>query len=159
MPRPFTVLAPMGGTVIALSQVPDPVFAQAMVGAGAAIRPDPGPQEARAPVDGVLTTLHPHAYVVQAEGCGVLVHLGIDTVGLHGDGFELVRAVGDHVRAGDAVLRWDPAAVAARGLATVCPVIVVEADAAGLRLLAEPGGVIPAGAALLSVAASAGDGG
>ena len=75
------VVAPVAGLVRPLADVPDPVFAAEMVGAGVAIEPSGGMAEAVSPVAGTLIKLHPHAYVVVTpEGTGVLVHLGIDTV-------------------------------------------------------------------------------
>jgi tRNA A-37 threonylcarbamoyl transferase component Bud32/membrane-associated phospholipid phosphatase len=93
---PLSVLAPVPGRALPLAEVPDPVFAGEMVGPGTAIDPPRGPVEALAPVDGRILKLHPHAYVVVAEaGRAVLVHLGIDTVQLHGEGFSLLAAEGD----------------------------------------------------------------
>ena len=87
------VLAPLPGRVLPLSEVPDPVFAGAMVGPGAAVDPPRGPVQAVAPVDGRIAKLHPHAFVVvTSSGRGVLVHLGIDTVQLQGEGFRLLAA-------------------------------------------------------------------
>ena len=75
------VTSPFTGRAIALSAVPDPVFSGAMVGPGTAIDPVREPAVAISPVDGIIVSLHPHAFVVvDAEGHGVLTHLGIDTV-------------------------------------------------------------------------------
>ena len=79
------VLAPVQGHALPLSEVPDPVFSQGMVGYGAAIDPPRQVVDAIAPVSGKIIKLLPHAYVIMtAEGVGVLVHLGLDTVGLNG---------------------------------------------------------------------------
>ena len=87
------VLAPVAGLVRPLADVPDPVFAAEMVGAGVAIEPAGGASDAVSPVAGTVLKLHPHAFVVLTpEGTGVLVHLGIDTVRLDGAGFELLVA-------------------------------------------------------------------
>jgi PTS system N-acetylglucosamine-specific IIA component len=121
------VSSPMAGRVIALDAVPDPVFAGAMVGPGAAVDPPRVAAVAVAPVDGVLVSLHPHAFVVvDQEGHGVLVHLGIDTVQLNGRGFALLAAKGDTVVRGQELVRWDPGAVEASGKSPVCPVIALE---------------------------------
>jgi len=73
--------APVAGRLVGLAGVPDPVFAEAMVGPGTAIDPPREPGEASAPIAGMLVKLHPHAFVVVGDGGqGVLVHLGIDTV-------------------------------------------------------------------------------
>jgi PTS system N-acetylglucosamine-specific IIA component len=125
---PLLVGSPVTGLVVRLSEVPDPVFAEAMVGPGLAVVPSDSPADAVAPVDGTIATLHPHAFVVATEsGRAVLVHLGIDTVKLKGDGFLLHVAKGDVVRAGQPVVGWHPAAIAAAGYATVCPVIALDA--------------------------------
>lgn len=72
--------------------------------------------------------LHPHAYViVDDDGKGVLVHLGIDTVQLKGEGFELLAAEGDRVSAGQPVVAWDPAVIEAGGRSPVCPVVALDA--------------------------------
>jgi glucose-specific phosphotransferase system IIA component len=142
--QPLVVHAPVAGRVVPLSDVPDLVFAEEMVGPGVAVEPDPGPGTAVAPVDGRVVVLHAHAFVVQsAGGRGVLVHLGIDTVQLEGEGFELLAAVGDEVTAGTPVVRWDPSAVAAAGRAAVCPVVALDALPTAVERLAgeraEPG--------------------
>jgi PTS system N-acetylglucosamine-specific IIA component len=128
MAQALLVTAPVPGRALPLSEVPDPVFAGAMVGPGTAIDPPRGPVDALAPVAGRILKLHPHAYVVvAAEGRAVLVHLGIDTVQLHGEGFSLLAAEGDEVDAGAPVVRWDAAAVEAAGRSPVCPVVALEA--------------------------------
>ncbi|MBB1256838.1 PTS sugar transporter subunit IIA [Streptomyces alkaliterrae] len=128
-----TVTSPLAGRVIGLAAVPDPVFSGSMVGPGTAVDPLPEPTVAVAPVDGIIVSLHPHAFVVvDPLGHGVLTHLGIDTVQLNGDGFELVAAKGDTVRRGDPVVRWDPAAVVRAGKSAVCPVVALEATADAL---------------------------
>lgn len=91
------VTSPLAGRAIGLAAVPDPVFSGAMVGPGTAIDPVREPSEAVSPVDGIVVSLHPHAFVVvDAEGHGVLTHLGIDTVQLNGEGFEAPRQQGGH---------------------------------------------------------------
>ncbi|GAA1757428.1 PTS glucose transporter subunit IIA [Streptomonospora arabica] len=143
------VLSPVPGTAVAMSEVPDPVFAQGMVGPGAAVRPAPHPQEAVAPVSGRVAKLHPHAFMVVADaGRGVLVHLGIDTVKLDGAGFDKLVDEGAHVEAGTPVIRWDPAGIEAQGLSAVVPVVALDADAAAVGAPAE--GEVAAGGALFT---------
>lgn len=138
---PLQVLAPVPGRVIPLADVPDPVFAGGMVGPGSAISPDvavgPASIDAVAPIDGVVAALHPHAFVVAGPGGGargVLVHLGIDTVQLKGLGFTLLLAQGDEVVAGQPVVTWSPAEIAAGGRSAVVPVIALAADPEHLEL-------------------------
>ncbi|GAA2991252.1 MULTISPECIES: PTS sugar transporter subunit IIA [Streptomyces] len=137
-----TVTSPLAGRAIGLTEVPDPVFAGAMVGPGTAIDPVREPSEALSPVDGIIVSLHPHAFVVvDDQGHGVLTHLGIDTVQLNGEGFELLVNKGDTVTRGQAVVRWDPAAVEAAGKSPVCPVVALEATADSLSEVRESGEV------------------
>ena len=126
-----TVVSPVAGRVAALAEVPDAVFAGQLVGAGVAVEPSAPPGggvvSVVSPVAGEIVKLHPHAFVVVDEsGTGLLVHVGIDTVKLGGEGFELVVAEGATVAAGDVVVRFDPAVVAAAGYPAVCPVIVLD---------------------------------
>lgn len=137
-----SVTSPLAGRAIGLTEVPDPVFAGAMVGPGMAIDPVREPSEAVSPVDGVIVSLHPHAFVVvDSEGHGVLTHLGIDTVQLNGEGFELLVNKGDTVTRGQGVVRWNPAAVEAAGKSPVCPIVALEATAEALSDLREDGDV------------------
>lgn len=143
-----TVSSPVTGRAVPLTSVPDPVFAGAMVGPGMAVDPVREAGAAVSPVDGVIVSLHPHAFVVvDDEGHGVLTHLGIDTVQLNGAGFELLVAKGDRVRRGEAVVRWNPADVVAAGKSPVCPVVALEATGDVLSELVEDGEVV-AGAQL-----------
>ncbi|MER5618060.1 MULTISPECIES: PTS glucose transporter subunit IIA [unclassified Streptomyces] len=137
-----TVTSPLAGRAIGLAAVPDPVFSGAMVGPGTAIDPLREPSEAVSPVDGIIVSLHPHAFVVVDEnGRGVLTHLGIDTVQLNGEGFELLVNKGDRVTRGQGIVRWDPAAVETAGKSPVCPVVALEATAESLSDVREDGDV------------------
>lgn len=138
--------SPVPGRVLPLAEVPDPVFAGALVGPGLAVDPEPARHDAVAPIAGTLAKLHPHAFVVTGDGgLSVLVHLGIDTVQLHGAGFTLRAAEGERVLAGQPVVSWDPAAVAAGGRSTVCPVVALDVPADRLQNLAGAGPVAAGG--------------
>lgn len=142
MTQPLQVLAPVPGRALAMVDVPDPVFSGAMVGPGTAIDPLRQPVDAVAPVSGTIVKLHPHAFVVTtADGAGVLVHLGIDTVQLKGEGFELLAAEGDTIEAGAPIVRWDPATVEAGGRSPISPVVALDAPADALTDLRESGDV------------------
>ncbi|TVL89368.1 PTS glucose transporter subunit IIA [Streptomyces sp. SAJ15] len=137
-----TVTSPLTGRAVGLAAVPDPVFSGAMVGPGTAVDPLREPSEAVAPLDGVIVSVHPHAFVVlDSAGHGVLTHLGIDTVQLKGEGFEVLVEKGDTVERGQPVIRWNPAAVEAAGKSPISPVIALEATAEALRDMAEDGDV------------------
>ena len=123
------VLSPVAGHSLAVSDIPDPVFARGLVGPGIAIRPRDGRQVAVAPVSGVLAKLHPHAYLVVSDvGNGVLVHLGIDTVHMGGEGFKVLAREGERVEAGDDIVEWAPEDVEKAGRSTVCAVVVLDCD-------------------------------
>jgi sugar PTS system EIIA component len=144
------LLAPLPGRVLPITEVPDPVFAGSLVGAGVGIEPaaDAGVLDAVAPVAGRLLKVHPHAFIVlTGSGRGVLVHLGIDTVKMAGAPFTLHAAEGDEVAAGQRVVSVDVAAVRAAGYSAVTPVVVM--DAAADTMPPVPAGTqVAAGAAL-----------
>jgi PTS system glucose-specific IIA component len=137
------VLSPVGGRAFPLREVPDPVFAAGLVGPGVAIDPTRGSRLiAVSPVAGKIVKLHPHAFVVQtAGGAAVLVHLGIDTIQLAGEGFELLVSESAEVTAGVGVVEWDPALVEAGGRSAICPVVALDAEASALSEVRESGDV------------------
>lgn len=150
----LSLMAPVSGRVIPLADVPDPVFAAAMVGPGAAIAPDLGVAaviDALSPVSGLVAAVHPHAFVIAGPGGGnqgVLVHLGIDTVQLKGAGFELLADQGDEVAVGQPLVRWSPDDVVARGMSAIVAVIALAADPSQLEVRED--GTVAAGELLLT---------
>ena len=122
-----TIVSPVPGRTVALKDVPDITFAQGLVGYGLAIDPPRGIVEAVAPVSGAVMKLWPHAYVILTDdSVGVLVHLGIDTVQLDGQGFTPHVAEGDRVEVGQPVITYDVPAVEATGRNPIIPVVVME---------------------------------
>ena len=122
-----SVLAPVAGRAVLLADVPDPVFSAGMVGYGAAIDPVRGMIDAVAPVSGKLLKLMPHAYIVLTpDGVGVLVHLGLDTVALKGEGFTTHVSQGDDVTAGQVIITYDVPSIEAKGLNPIVPVVVMD---------------------------------
>ena len=124
------ILSPCPGRVIAMADVPDPVFAEEMVGPGVAIEPDPGPTTVVAPIAGTVLKVLPHAFVVLGDGVGVLVHLGINTVRLEGEGFEVLATQGSQVSAGDPMITWDPSTLpttaGGQDVSPVVPVVLMD---------------------------------
>lgn len=121
------VHAPVAGRAIPLAEVPDPVFSTGMVGYGAAVDPPREVIDAVAPVTGKLLRLMPHAFVIMTtDNVGVLVHLGIDTVALDGEGFTTRVSQGDDVTAGQPIITYDVPAIVAKGLNPVVPVVVMD---------------------------------
>ncbi len=146
------ILSPMPGRVANLSEVPDPMFAEAMLGPGVAIDPPRGPVTAVAPIAGTIASLFPHAMGIESGNYSILVHLGLETVKLNGQGFKLLKAKGDTVEAGEAVIEWNPAEIEAGGLPVITPLIAIQAEAEAIRLLVPEGSVVEAGTPVFEVA-------
>lgn len=148
------VLAPVAGRAAPLQDVADPVFAQGMVGYGAAVDPPHGVIEAVAPVSGKLLKLLPHAYIVMTpDNVGVLVHLGLDTVALKGEGFTPHVSQGDDVTAGQVVITYDVPSIVARGLNPIVPDVVMDEREAGNVVPSDAvfeGGALESGASLFT---------
>ncbi len=131
------VLSPCPGRAFPITEVSDPVFAGEMVGPGIAIEPADGPTTVVAPVAGTILKLHPHAFaMVTADGLGILVHLGINTVRLDGAGFELVATEGSTVAAGDPMVTWDPAMITGDDISTTVMVVALDRPAGSVADLA-----------------------
>ena len=127
---------PVAGAVVPLTEVPDPTFAQQLMGPGLAIEPEDGP--AVAPAAGTATHVFDtgHAVALTLEdGTELLIHVGLDTVQMKGEGFDRLVATGDHVVAGDPLLRVDLAKVRAAGHPTITPIIVLNDTDARLELV------------------------
>jgi N-acetylglucosamine PTS system EIICBA or EIICB component len=149
-----TILAPVRGRAVPMAQVPDPTFAQGLVGHGAAIDPPHEVVDAVAPISGTVLQMLPHAYIiVSSDNVGVLVHLGLDTVQLKGEGFTALVAKGDHVDAGQPVITYDVPAVVAAGRNPIIPVVVVDKKPEDITLddVIASGGQVAAQQELFSV--------
>ena len=147
------VQAPLAGRVVSLADVPDPVFSGQIVGSGVAIEPEDGATEVLvvSPVAGRVAKVHPHALAIADEsGAGVLVHLGIDTVKMNGEGFTLHVADGDELELGARVITWDPTAVRAAGYSAVCPVVILGSPADSVAVAAAIGSTVAPGDELFS---------
>lgn len=126
---PVTLITPFAGEVIELGGVDDPAFAQGMLGDGFAVVP-PGDADTlivRAPISGRVATVLPtaHAFgLVGDDGLEVLVHVGLDTVDLRGQGFRVLVDKGDSVTAGQPVIEVDLAVLREQGRTAVTPVVL-----------------------------------
>lgn len=121
------IFAPAAGTVMALADVPDPVFASGAVGEGFAVEPSEG--NFVSPVDGelVLVAKTLHAFAVRTDaGAEILVHIGMDTVKLKGEGFTAHRAKGERVKQGDVVISCNLAELTPLVPSMVTPVLVTN---------------------------------
>ena len=124
------LLAPVSGTAVPLSEVPDEVFAEGMAGDGGAIVPSRA-GEALAPASGTLVKLFEggHAFGIETdEGVELIVHVGLDTIELRGAGFEKLATEGDRVEAGQPIVRFDLEEIRAGGYDPVTPVVVTNPD-------------------------------
>ena len=123
--RSIVVTAPFSGTLVPLSEVPDETFASGVLGEGIAIEPSDG--LFCSPVDGTVETLAEtkHAIGFAADnGLEILVHVGLETVSLNGEGFEILVKEGDRVKAGQPVAKADLALIRERGLKTITSMVL-----------------------------------
>ena len=148
---PTTLVAPLSGWCAALDESPDPVFRERMLGDGVSIDPTSG--EVFSPCDARVhsVTASAHALTLSTEeGAEVLIHIGIDTVRLNGDGFEARVKAGDVVKTGDLLLRFDLERLARAAPSLRSPVLLLKRPGLRCRRLA-PEGPITAGDALLRI--------
>lgn len=125
--NPYEVQAPMSGKVIPLSEVNDSVFSSEMMGKGVAILPDKG--VVQAPFSGKVVTVTPtkHAIgLVSDDGIELLIHVGIDTVSLNGQFFDVLVKEGDEMKTGDHLLSFDIEGIQSNHLDVVTPIIVTN---------------------------------
>ena len=123
------LLAPCTGKTVPLSAVPDEVFAGGLLGEGIGIEPTDG--KFFAPVDGIITSITDtnHAMtLMSANGTDLLLHIGVDTVRLAGEGFRLHVALGDRITAGQPIADVDIALIRSRGLSAICSLVVTEPE-------------------------------
>ena len=119
--------SPIVGEVVALSEVNDPVFSSGVMGQGIAVKPSKG--VVYAPADAEIAIAFPtgHAYGLKTDsGAEILIHVGIDTVSMNGEGFEAKVSQGDRVRAGDIIGTFDSEVIAANGLDDTTMVIITN---------------------------------
>ena len=121
--------APISGKAVPISEVPDPTFAEGMLGNGIAIEPAEGKVYAPcdATVDMMFTTGHAVSLVADF-GAEILIHVGLETVGLEGKPFTVHVANGDKVQKGQLLIEVDLEAVKAAGLPTITPVLICNTD-------------------------------
>ncbi len=134
-----TLYSPLNGTVVDLAAVSDPVFSSGAMGQGLAIKPEDN--TLYSPVDGKVEIVFEtgHAYAItSSQGAEVLLHIGIDTVSMAGDGFESLVAVGQAVKKGDLLGHFDPSKIAEAGLDDTTMMIVTNsADYQSVDILAQ----------------------
>ena len=150
-PAPYSLCAPVSGRAIKMTDVPDPVFSGEMMGKGCAVFPDE--EVVYSPVDGTVGVLMPHAVGINtAEGVEILVHIGVDTVDMNGNGFTSLVAQGDTVKTGQPCVKIDRKKIADAGHPD-CVVLVVTntADYASVDMLVDPESTVKAGQQVVKV--------
>ncbi|PPA71195.1 PTS sugar transporter subunit IIA [Jeotgalibacillus proteolyticus] len=131
-PSEISVYAPLNGKLLTLDEVPDPVFSQKMMGDGIAIEPVDG--KVVSPVDGEIVQVFPtkHAIGIKAKnGAELLIHIGLETVSMQGEGFETHVAEGSKVNVGDALVTFDLELVKEKAKSIITPVIITNGDDIG----------------------------
>lgn len=124
----LVLVSPIRGWVSALEEVPDPVFAERILGDGVAI--DPTDATVHAPCDALVVSLAHHAVTLRAaSGAEILIHVGLETVALHGQGFVTHVREGASVRTGEPLITFDVDFVAGRAKSLISPVVVTNGDA------------------------------
>lgn len=148
-----TIISPVVGQAVALADVNDPVFASGAMGQGIAIKPTEGVVYAPADAEVTIAFATGHAYGLKtANGAEILIHVGIDTVSMNGEGFDQKVSQGSTVKAGDVLGTFDSAKIAAAGLDDTTMVIVTNtADYASVTPVAE--GEVAKGDAIIEVKA------
>lgn len=121
------ILAPISGKIVELATVPDPVFSEKLTGDGCAILADSS--DVLAPIDGEITLFFEtkHAFAITgADGVQVLVHIGLDTVILDGEGITALHHTGEHVTAGTPILHLDLPLLQKHHINLISPVLIVN---------------------------------
>lgn len=123
----ITIAAPVDGELVPLEEVPDPVFSEKMMGDGIAIKPANG--TVVAPVNGKILQVFPtlHAVGIQADnGVEILIHIGLETVNLKGEGFTAHVQEGDTVKQGDKLITFEEAVIQEKAKSTITPIIITN---------------------------------
>lgn len=122
--------APMAGRCVSIHEVPDPTFGEEILGKGMAIQPSDG--RVVAPADGEISTVFPTGHAVgltTAEGTEILIHIGLDTVELKGEPFQIKVEANQKVKKGDLLIVADLEKIKAAGKNVITPMIVCNSDA------------------------------
>ena len=148
-----TILSPIVGSIVDLKDVNDPVFSRGAMGQGIAVKPSEGVVYAPADAEVTIAFATGHAYGLKTEnGAEILIHVGIDTVSMNGEGFNQQVAQGDKVKAGDVLGTFDATKIAAAGLDDTTMVIVTNtADYVSVTPVAE--GAVTKGEAVIELKA------
>ena len=137
------IWAPLSGKIMELAQVPDPMFADQLLGPGLAIYPTSG--EILAPFDGEVIALFPTGHAIGLKSTGgveCLIHCGIDTVELQGKGFKVMVSQGDQVKLGTVLIKADLKLIASQGKNLVTPIVITNSDQWSIEFARKDGEVV-----------------
>lgn len=127
--RKLEIFAPIHGEIVPLDQVPDPVFSQKMMGEGIAIMPTDG--KVHAPIDGTVVLVADTKHAVglkSSDGTEILIHIGLETVNLKGEGFTALVNVGDKISIGQPLIEVDWAYIQEHATSIITPIIITNSD-------------------------------
>jgi phosphocarrier protein FPr len=139
-PEKTIIFAPVSGIIVPITEVPDPTFAEKMVGDGIAI--DPTEETLFSPCDGKVAQLHPscHALTITSPGgAEILMHIGLETVSLKGNGFKSLIAEGDIVRRGDPLIEFDADYIAKHASSLLTMIVITNGERGNVKQLAAIG--------------------
>lgn len=148
----FVIGSPMNGELIALTQLEDEVFRDGLLGLGAAIIPVDG--KLYAPIDGTIAMVFPTGHAIgmkTLDGLEILMHVGMNTVELNGDGFQAKVKPGDHVKMGDLLLEFNMELIKKAGYSVVTPVVITNFKDYREIIAEEPVDDIHVGSKLITV--------
>ena len=152
MSAPVTILAPFAGRVVAFADLPDPVFAQGIMGAGIALDPEEVDNViALAPCAGSVAKLFPggHGIAIESSAGPILLHLGLDTVALKGVGLMALVGDGDQIAAGQPLVELAASSIRAGGTSLLTPIVAIVGQR--VEQLAALGAQVRAGEPLFAV--------
>lgn len=142
--KEFEIVSPMKGRLIRIKDVPDDTFREEMIGKGVAILPEGN--EIYAPASGTITTVFSTAHAIgltTKDGIDLLIHIGLDTVNLKGEGFAVKVQTGDEVQAGDLLLVADFEKIRQAGYRLESPLIICNPEACKKIVYSDPAFVHP----------------
>ncbi|HIV99353.1 MAG TPA: PTS glucose transporter subunit IIA [Candidatus Ornithospirochaeta avicola] len=121
--------APVGGKAVDITKVPDPTFSDGLMGKGVAIEPSEG--VLRAPIDAKIDLMFDTGHAVNLitdSGLEILIHVGLETISLKGEGFTVLKQTGDSVKKGDELIKFDLDFLKSKGFETITPMVICNSD-------------------------------
>ena len=140
--KELEIVSPMKGRLISIKDVPDVTFSEEMIGKGVAVIPEEN--EIYSPVDGEITTVFPTFHAIgltTKEGIDLLIHIGLDTVNLKGEGFDIKVKEGDSVKAGDLLVITDIEKIKQSGYRLESPVLICNPEKCKKIIYSKPAAV------------------